>query len=170
MRNLQIMKVSMYDIKPDAKNARRHDERNIEEIKRSLEAHEQYAPLIVQRQTGKILVGNGRYEAMKQLGWDTAQVVYIDCNNKEAAKIALTDNRTAELGEWDFAVLKDVLQDLGPEPDVAGWTDAEIENLFDLEGWNGETEISEDAGDSETELLKCPCCGHVNEKKAFKNA
>lgn len=130
MRQLNIETVKISDISPDPKNARKHDTRNIEEIKRSFEAHEQYAPLIVQRSSGKILVGNGRFEAMKQLGWQEAQVCFIDCTDVEAAKIALTDNRTSELATWDSDILKDVLAQLGPEPDIAGWSNEELEELF----------------------------------------
>ncbi len=41
----------------DPVNARKHNERNIEEICRSLREFGQHAPLVVQRSTGRVLVG-----------------------------------------------------------------------------------------------------------------
>jgi len=143
MRELKTELVKLSKLKPDTRNARLHDERNIEEIKRSLVDNEQYAPLIVQRSTGKILAGNGRYTAMKQLDWQECYVTYIDCTDEEAIKIALADNRTSELAEWDFATLKDLMQELGPEPDVAGWSNEEIEDMFQMFS-DEETEVVQD--------------------------
>jgi ParB-like chromosome segregation protein Spo0J len=51
----------------DSANARKHSERNIEEISRSLREFGQHAPLVVQKSTNRILIGNGRYDAMRKL-------------------------------------------------------------------------------------------------------
>jgi hypothetical protein len=140
---LEIVSVEIDKIKPDKKNARKHSKRNIDEIKRSLSDLGQHRPFVVQKSTGRILIGNGMYVAMKELGWETAQVIYVDDDDETAAKRSLADNRTAELAEWDWPVFKDIMQELGPEPDIPGWTDSEIE---DLVGYVGRDE--EDNGDA----------------------
>lgn len=124
--------VDLARLKPDPRNARKHSARNIQEIMRSLRQNEQYRPFVVQKSTGYIIVGNGMYEAMKLLGVKKAWVEYRDITNEQAEKLALSDNRTAELAEWDPSALKDLFQELGPEPDIAGWTDDEIAQMFEV--------------------------------------
>jgi DNA modification methylase len=128
----EFITVKLSKLKPDKKNARKHSERNIDEIARSLRRFGQHRPFVVQRGTNKILVGNGMYEAMKSLGWSEGSVLYVEDDDETAVKRALADNRTGELAEWDWPVLKDIVQELGPEPDIPGWNDEELEELFDL--------------------------------------
>lgn len=90
-KKMNLVKVKLQELKPDNKNARKHSERNIEEIKRSLQANEQYRPFVVQRSTNRICVGNGMYEAMIQLGYEEGWVEYRDLTDEEAIKLALTE-------------------------------------------------------------------------------
>jgi ParB-like chromosome segregation protein Spo0J len=132
--------VKLSKLKPDKRNARKHSGRNIEEIARSLREFGQHRPFVVQKSTGKILVGNGMYEAMKQLGWKEGLVLYVEDDDETAAKRALADNRTGELAEWDWPVLEDIVQELGPEPDIPGWSD---EELADFQGDDDADETGE---------------------------
>ncbi|OUO94793.1 DNA modification methylase [Cloacibacillus sp. An23] len=141
---MDIKKVKLSELKPDKKNARKHDKRNIEEIKRSLQKNPQYRPFVVQKSTGRILVGNGMYQAMKELGITEGWVEYRDLNDEDATVLALSDNRTAELADWDTAVLKNLLEEMGPDIDVPGWDTSEIEGLFSLPSDGVRTEIIED--------------------------
>lgn len=109
----------------DPSNARKHSQRNIDEVKASLAEFGQHAPLVVQRSTNRVLVGNGRLEAMKALGWTEALVMYVDDDNVTAVRRALADNRTAELAEWDDDILAQVLREVGDMP-VPGWNEDEI--------------------------------------------
>ena len=70
--------VRLEAITPDPRNARRHDERNLAEIRRSLERFGQYRPFVVQRQGMIIRVGNGMYQVMRDLGWTEALAVVLD--------------------------------------------------------------------------------------------
>jgi DNA modification methylase len=116
---------------PDPANARKHSERNIEEIARSLREFGQHAPLVVQRSTNRILVGNGRWEAMKRLGWPEAQVLFVDDDNITAVRRALADNRTAELAEWDDDVLSALLEGLGENVEIPGWSEDELMSIME---------------------------------------
>lgn len=141
---MDIKKVKLSELKPDKKNARKHDKRNIEEIKRSLQKNPQYRPFVVQKGTGRILVGNGMYQAMKELGITEGWAEYRDLTDEEATALALADNRTAELAEWDMSTLRDLFQEMGPDIDVPGWNADEIEDLFGLPTDGINTEIIED--------------------------
>jgi DNA modification methylase len=159
----EVVVVNLNDLTPDSANARLHSERNIKEITRSLKEFGQHRPFVVQKSTGRILVGNGMYEAMKKLGWTEGQVLYVDDDDATATRRALADNRTAELAEWDNQILKDLLQDLGPEPNVPGWSDEELEGLFDLSDWNpqiGEDEAPETPEEPVSKLGDIWLCGN----------
>lgn len=129
---LNVVKVKLDDLKPDPRNARKHNERNIEAIKKSLEQNPQYRPFVVQRSTGIVLVGNGMLQAMREMGMTEGWAEYRDLDDAQAAKLALTDNRTGDLAEWDEDVLKSVMVDLGGEDaDIAGWDGEEIASFID---------------------------------------
>jgi len=129
MDNLEY--VSLEALVPDAVNARKHGERNLEEVVRSLREFGQHAPLVVQRSTGRVLVGNGRLEAMRRLGWAEAWVFYVDDDNVTAVRRALADNRTAELAEWDEGILRGLLDSVGGlEADVPGFSMEDLDRIL----------------------------------------
>ncbi len=117
---------------PGPVNARKHNERNIEEICRSLREFGKHAPLVVQRSTGRVLVGNGRMEAMGRLGWKDAWVVFTDDDNVTAVRRDLADNRTAELADWDENILSELVRSLGEDVEIPGWTEEELAALSAL--------------------------------------
>ncbi len=109
------MKVEKIDIEKllfDPQNARKHGDKNIDAIKGSLSKFGQVEPLIVQKSTGIIIGGNGRLEAMKQLGFTEVDIVKVDLDNTQATALGLALNRTAELAEWDKDVLGQLLHGL----------------------------------------------------------
>jgi len=137
---MELREVQLDELEPDPVNARKHSNRNIEEIARSLREFGQHAPLVVQKGTNKIIVGNGRYEAMQMLGWDKAYVVYVDDDNITAVRRALADNRTAELAEWDDETLVELLSSLGDNADVPGWNERELNRLLSINALDNVTE------------------------------
>jgi len=128
----KIEYVNLSDLVPDTANARKHSDRNVEEVARSIREFGQHAPLVVQEGTNRILVGNCRYEAMMSLGWEKAAVYYVNDDNIQAVRRSLADNRTAELAEWDDDTLTSLLNSLGADVDVPGWSNDEIEALLGL--------------------------------------
>ena len=118
------------DLTPEPRNARRHTPRNIGMIVDSL--HEVGAARsIVIDEEGRVLAGNGTVEAAAEAGIERVQVVDADGNTliavrrtglTEAQKrrLALYDNRTAELADWDSEVLAELM-----DTDPAG-----LEGLF----------------------------------------
>jgi len=97
---------------PDAANARKHDEKNIEAIVRSLQRFGQRLPIVVQKQGMIVRAGNGRLEAAKRLGWKHMACVVVDEQSVDATAYAIADNRTAELATWDDETLASLLQSL----------------------------------------------------------
>ncbi len=66
---LTIHRVLIESLHLDPANAREHGPENMDAIVGSLKRFGQAEPLVVQDSTGRVIGGNGRLVAMKQLGW-----------------------------------------------------------------------------------------------------
>lgn len=151
--------VELSSLVPDPNNARLHPERNLESIKESLRLYGQKEPLVVRSQNRMIAAGNGRRQAMLEMGWTHCAVTLQSMTDLEFTGFALADNRTAELAKWDFEVvtrLDALMQELGGSS-MTGWTDEEVEVLRkELAPPNQFPEVGEDI---ETDH-QCPKCGY----------
>ena len=128
------MKVECVDIKtlvPYAKNTRIHGKRNLEAIKKSLEAFGQTKPLVVRKATNEILCGNGTYEAAVALGWKEMQCHIIDIDEERAKALMIADNRTSDLSENDEKNLLDMLQEMDADMlDLTGYDNDELDKML----------------------------------------
>jgi ParB-like chromosome segregation protein Spo0J len=123
--NIEHLKIS--SLSPDPANARKHPDRNLEQIKASLRRFGQQKPIVVDA-TNVVRAGNGTLAAAKALGWTTIAAVRSDLARTELTAYAITDNRSAELAEWDYEVLSSTLADM--EIGDVGFTSAEIDKLI----------------------------------------
>ena len=128
------------DLKPDRNNARKHNPRNIGMVANSLREVGAARSGVID-EDGNILAGNGTYEALSEAGIEKVKIVQADGNEwvvvqrkglseKQKLKLALYDNRSAELAEWD----KDVLADIDPEIMESMFSTDELEDLLDSSG------------------------------------
>lgn len=115
---MKIEQRKVSSLTPDPQNARKHDARNLNAIKASLEKFQQVKPIVITSQ-GVVLAGNGTLEAAKQLGWETISVTVVpdSWDYATARAYALADNQTADLSSWDQSILVSQLIDLDGE----GW-------------------------------------------------
>lgn len=132
---LRPLAVEIATLSPDPDNARLHGDENISAIKASLKSNGQYLPIVVQAEGSIVRVGNGRLRAAKELGWTHIAAAVVPMDQVAAVKLALADNRTSELAEWDFEVLSTLLQGLHDnEGDHSilelGWSSHELEPLL----------------------------------------
>lgn len=126
---MKIETVPLEELTLDPANVRRHGPRDLEAIKASLTRFEQQEPLIVDKR-GVVRGGNGRLQAMRELGWTEAQVVYTDLEGAEATALAIALNRTGELSGWDVEALSGVLAALREDdPDLFSATGFDQEAL-----------------------------------------
>lgn len=108
-------KVKLSAIHEDESNARLHPDENLSDIRASLIEFGQVEPLVVQKSTGKIIGGNGRYQVMKSLEWKECDVVYVDVDNTKSTALGIALNRAGERAEWDDDVLAGLLSDIDGE-------------------------------------------------------
>lgn len=124
------------------KNVRQGD---VGAITQSLEAHGQYRPIVVQRSTGHILAGNHTYLAAKSLGWEKIAATFVDCDDEQAIKILLVDNRANDLAMYDDRALAELLKELSSGAGLDGslFTGDDLDDLlFRLEGTLGEAYVA----------------------------
>lgn len=157
------------DLIPDPRNARKHGPRNVGTIADALR-EVGFARSIVIDEQNTVLAGNATIEAAAEAGLTKVQVVDADGETVVAvrrtnltpaqkARLALFDNRAAELAEgWDAEVLK-ALQ--GEGVSLAGlWGDDELRELYNQPPDVNFKEFDESVAD-EVKYCTCPQCGHV---------
>lgn len=107
---------------------------DIKAIISSLKRLGQYKPIVVNAGThtgrpNEVLAGNHTLLAARHLGWDSIQTVTIDVDEETAARIVAADNRTADLGGYDNALLAGLLNTL-PDLEGTGYTDTDLDDLL----------------------------------------
>lgn len=111
-------------------NPRRGD---VEAVARSLARFGQRKPIVVRASDRQIIAGNHTWLAARQLGWPKIAAVLVDDDTATSQAFALADNRTAELGSYDDALLLELIQSVGNlDPALlvdAGWDQAAIDEL-----------------------------------------
>lgn len=93
-------------------------------------------PLQVYREGPKgytILCGNHRFKAGQAMGMSSFPCIEYKRTHKEAMARAVSDNKSAEITDWDIPLLKDLLTDLDDgdfDMELTGFTDDDLEDLF----------------------------------------
>ncbi len=119
----------------DPANVRKHNSRNVEAIKASLQRFGQQKPVVVDSRD-VVIAGNGALEAARQLGWESVEIVRTELEGADRVAYAIADNRSSELAEWDFEALGKTLEALQQEDwdlNDLGWADYEVQPLLAAE-------------------------------------
>jgi ParB-like chromosome segregation protein Spo0J len=125
---MNIEQLPISSLSTDPANARKHPERNLDQIKASLRRFGQQKPIVVDT-ANVVRAGNGTLTAAKALGWTTIAAVRSDLTRTELTAYAIVDNRSAELAEWDTELLAAAFKD--PEIGDIGFDQSEIDKLLD---------------------------------------
>ncbi len=141
---------SITSLKSDHKNARRRTDRSSELIKESLQRYGAARSIVID-EDNRILAGNGTIDGAKAAGIKNVRIIETDGDEIIAVKrtglseeqkvgLALADNRTADLSEWD----QEMLHQLSQEQDISPWFDQddlnEILNVTELDPEEGNTD------------------------------
>lgn len=124
------------DIKPYLKNAKKHPKKQVEQIANSIKEFGMNQPIVVDKQ-GVIIVGHGRYEALKSLGWKVKDewIKVVDLNEEQAKSYRLADNKLNE-SDWDMNLVIEELKELS-------------EPMLNLTGFDKDLIIEPDEKDDE---------------------
>ena len=99
------------DIVPYEKNAKKHDNRQINNVAESIKQYGFVQPIVIDRD-GVIVIGHCRALAAKKLGMKEVPCVCVDDLTPEQVNaLRLVDNKSNE-SDWDFDLLADEIPDL----------------------------------------------------------
>lgn len=122
------------DIKPYAKNAKKHPKKQIQQVADSITAFGFNQPIVVDI-NNVVIVGHGRLAAAQLLGLNEVPVITVDLTEEQAKAYRLADNKLNE-SEWDMKLVVDELLELSEE-------------MFELTGFDKDLIVEPDARDDE---------------------
>ena len=149
--SLKKKKGKAMEIKFDKRNYRKHNDRNKELIRKSLDECGAGRSIVIDNE-GEIIAGNGIYEQAQQLGLKTkiietdgSELVVVkrtdlQTNDEKRKQLAIMDNSTSDSSEFDIELLQsdfDVPELVDFGIDVA---DVDIDDDFENEEEKDETE------------------------------
>ena len=107
-----VESVELDSLVTDDMNARKG---NVAVIVESLQEFGQHRPLVVQRESKRIIAGNHTFMAAETLGWEKIDVVFVDDDDKKATRRAIADNATGDRASWNEEILKELLDSVGSD-------------------------------------------------------
>lgn len=143
---MEIKEVPLEKLKPSEYNPRAMNEKEAEDLQKSLEKFGMIEPIVVNKAPGRenvIIGGHQRYYLLKKMGKPTIPVVYVDIpklEDEQELNLRLNKN----LGHWDWALLANFDEKL---LGMVGFSSEDIEDIFGVD-------LKEDAFDMEGELEK----------------
>lgn len=118
---------SIKDLKHDHKNARKRTDRSAALIAESLKRYGAARSIVID-EDGRILAGNGTVEGARKAGISKLRIIEAEgdeliavrragLSEDEKVGLALADNRSSDLSEWD----NEMLRQLSEEHDLTPW-------------------------------------------------
>lgn len=138
MNDLKIEVLKIKDLKPYAKNAKKHPKKQVERIANSIETFGMCDPIGIWKDN-TVIEGHGRLEALKQLGYDEAPCIRLDhLTDEERRAYTLAHNKVAE-SEWDELLVNDEVNDITNfDMSEFGFDVFSMDDIDELEGYNAE--------------------------------
>ena len=134
----------------DHKNARKRTDQSAKLIEESVKRYGAARSIVID-EDNRILAGNGTIEGAKAAGLKNVRIIETDgteviavrrtgLSEDEKVGLALADNRTSDLSDWD----QEMLRKLSEEHDLAPWFDQD-----DLEELLAVTELEPEEGNTD---------------------
>ena len=124
--------VSLDFVKPMVRNTNTHPRENIDDIKASLVAFGQDQVLVANEETREIVKGNGRYLAMRELGWTEAAIIFVDEDIVTSSARGIADNHSSETSIRNEDLLAEELKILKDASmlDSTGYSVQELDDML----------------------------------------
>lgn len=151
---MEIKELPLEKLKPAAYNPRKKlkkGDKEYEKIKQSLLKFGYVDPIIVNEDL-TVIGGHQRLTVLKDLDYETAKCVIVDLPKEDEKALNIALNKIT--GQWDEALLADLLLDLQESDfnlDLTGFEPPEIDDILSNVH---DKELSEDEFDVEEELKK----------------
>lgn len=126
---MEITTVRLTDLKKAEKNIRKHTPKQIAEYVRSLKMFGQVRPIVAD-EDHVIIAGNGMYDALLEMGAETAECYIVTgMTENQKKKLMLADNKIYELGYNDIEAFDSIIAELAGDVDIPGW-DEDLLNML----------------------------------------
>lgn len=124
---LQIQEMQLSKLKPWEDNPRLNDQA-VSAVAQSIRTFGFNVPILCD-QNLTIVAGHTRWKAAKELDLKVVPVIVLEMTDAQRRAFSVADNKTAEIADWDFPKLREVLAELSSE-DVdlgeLGFSDEEL--------------------------------------------
>lgn len=159
----QIIYKKVSELKNNPNNPRKNDN-VVDTVAKSIEKYGFRNPLIID-DAGIVWCGNTRLKAAKKLKLKEVPCIVVnDLTEQQMTELALLDNKTNEIAEWDTDVLSDILKSVDLIEFDLDW------NLPNDEiDWASVDDLDEKKYDEpQHRMLECPFCHHIDRDIHFK--
>lgn len=133
MEELKLEYIDVDRLTPYTKNAKKHEEFDINSIMKSIRKHGMNDPIGVWGEKNIIVEGHGRMLACKRLGIKKVPCIRLDrMTDEERRSYTIAHNKTNELSGWDFTILKEELDELTKldiDVEAIGFTNDELDRI-----------------------------------------
>ena len=128
---LEVKEININNLHPWEKNPRINDHA-VDSVAKSIRSFGFNVPILCD-QNLTIIAGHTRWKAAHKLAMEEVPVIVIEMTDAQRQAFAIADNKTAEIADWDFPKLREILEKLRTE-DIEikslGFSDEEIRRLI----------------------------------------
>ena len=128
---LEVKEINVDSLHPWEANPRLNDHA-VDAVAESISSFGFNVPILCD-QNLTIVAGHTRWKAAQKLGMERVPVIVVEMTDAHRRAFAIADNKTAEIADWNFPKLREVLEELRSEDvDVKslGFSDEEIRRLI----------------------------------------
>ena len=128
---MEIRQVLIDELKPWDKNPRINDGA-VDAVAKSIQTFGFNVPILYDQHM-TIVAGHVRWKAAKKLGLTTVPAIQLSLTRAQREAFAVADNKTAEMADWDYDVLGEILKELpeeGIDLNSLGFSEAELDAIL----------------------------------------
>ena len=128
---LQVQEIELSRLHPWEGNPRLN-EQAVDAVAESIRSFGFNVPILCD-QNLTIVAGHTRWKAAQKLGMTKVPVIVVEMTDAQRQAFSIADNKTAEIADWDFPKLRDILEELRYEDiDIKslGFSDEEVRRLL----------------------------------------
>ncbi len=170
---MEIQQLEVGSLRPWDNNPRDNDHA-VDAVAESIKQYGFNVPILCDRHK-TIIAGHVRWKAAKKLGMNTIPAIKLSLTPAQRKAFAIADNKTAEIADWNYNALADLLKEL-PEYEIdlssLGFTTAELDAILKPEedfDWSTFQDDLEELRHDETHAL-IPVKVPINMLKVLKGA
>lgn len=163
MNKEEIVYKKVSELKLNPNNPRKNDDA-VDVIAKSIEKYGFKNPLIID-ENNVVWCGNTRLKASKKLKLkEVPCIVASDLTEEQIRELALIDNKSSEIADWDYDLLKEELN-------VLDLSDFDVEWYLPADDidWDNVDDLDDETYEKPThDMLECPACHHIDRNIHFK--